>query len=154
MPSFTLHKVAVCRVPVVEKFIMKMQVAKTRGELNGIREAYRHSSSIFAPLRITTYQLQTRMILGCFSFRIRNWRKKFSKRRERLLQKKFALIRSQHIDFRKRIRNLFCKITLVNATCFQLNLENYVKARQTSDSLSTDKQTLAATVSTLVFFCQ
>ena len=67
-------------------------------------------------------------------------------------KKMFALIRKQHIDFEKRVRKLLCEITLANATCFQLSLENDVKARQTSESWSPNKQTLTATVTSPALF--
>jgi len=86
----------------------------------------------------------------CFYARIRNFRKKFWKWRERLFQKMFALIRKQHTNFRKLVRKNFCKIALANATCFHWDLEKYVKSRQTNDNLITHKQMLAATLSTPV----
>jgi len=69
------------------------------------------------------------------------------KRRERLFQKMFAPIRKQHIAFRKLVRKKFNKIALANATCFQWDLENHVKARQTNENSITHKQMLAATLS-------
>ena len=69
-------------------------------------------------------------------------------------KKMFALIRKQHIIFRKLVRKIFRRITLTNATCFQQVLENYVKALQTNENWITHKQMLAATLSTPVVLLQ
>jgi len=51
-----------------------------------------------------------------------------------IISKNVWPIRKQHTDFRKLVRKNFLKITLANATCFQWDLENDVKARQTNEN--------------------
>jgi len=124
MPNFTLQKREGCLDSVVEKAIMKMQ-----------KKTQRHTRGLVAQFIDFLHALEYQHInytlewylLHCFYPRIRIFRKKFLKRRERLFQKKtFSLIRKQHIIFQKLVRKFFCKITLANATCFQQVLENYV----------------------------
>jgi len=151
MPNFTLQKGKGFLYSVVEKSIMKMQ-KKTQRHTRGLAAQFIDFLHTLEYQHIN-YTLEW-YLLRCFYRRIRNFRKKFWKRYERLFQKMFALIRKQHSIFRKLVRNFFCKIVLANSTCFQQVFENYVKARQTNENWITHKQMLAAKLSTPVVLLQ
>jgi len=105
-----------CLDSVVEKVIMQMQ-----------KKTQRHTRSLAAQFIDFLHALEYQHInytlewylQRCFYPRIRNFRKKFWNAVRDYFKEMFALIRKQHIIFRKLVRKIFYKITLVNATCFK-----------------------------------
>jgi len=85
--------------------------------------AYERLTAVYRFLHALKYQhinyTLERYLLRCFYPRIRNFRKKFWKRRERLFQKNVCPDTKAAYYFSKTRQKNFCKIALANATCFQ-----------------------------------
>jgi len=107
LPNFTLRKAEGCLDSVVEKAIMKMQ-----------KKAQRHTRGLAAQfidfLQALEYQhinyTLEWYLLRCFYPRIRNFRKKFWKRRERLFQNNVCPDKKKAHYFSKTRQKIFVKL--------------------------------------------
>ena len=116
LPYFTLRKVEGCLDSIVEKAIMKMQ-EKTQRHTRDLAAQFIDFLQALEYQHIN-YTLEW-YLLRCFYPRIRNFRKKFRKRRERLFQNNFCPDTKIAHYFSKTRQKYFRKITLSNATGFQ-----------------------------------
>jgi len=92
MPNFTLQKGEGCLDSVVEKAIMKMQ-KKTQWNTRGLAVQFIDFLHALEYQHIN-YTLEW-YLLRCFCPRMRNFRKKFWKRREKLFQKNICPVNTK-----------------------------------------------------------